>query len=235
MVSHKYKCIFIHLPKTGGESIFSLFDDSDSEIPKHANARQIRAYLGEKLWNEYYKFAFVRNPWDQAVSMYFHLRKPLYQKKRILEKYGSAVLNPINACHVACEKSFTGYCEEIFKNHQIQQEASQANWPVSHYAPFHDWISDEEGNILVDYVGRFEEISENMKEVLSVLGKGGELMVNKNKSRHRHYSYYYNQETIELIRSHYVKDINSFGYSFDRETSEGRGFFKRIRSLLHRS
>lgn len=38
----------------------------------HATARQARRVLGPKIFDNYFKFAIERNPWDRQVSLYTH-------------------------------------------------------------------------------------------------------------------------------------------------------------------
>ena len=96
MISHKHKCIFIHIPKTAGTSIYSFFypevsfhfENPDYErlfgwCPKrklhmqHATSKQLleTELITEEEWNTYYKFAFVRNPWDRAYSDYMWMQE----------------------------------------------------------------------------------------------------------------------------------------------------------------
>ena len=217
MVSHKYKCIFIHLPKTGGEAISSLFKDFDPQIPKHANAMQIRNYLGQEIWDEYYKFTIVRNPFDQVLSMYSHLRKSLYQKDILKEKYGKTIINPVNACNTALESSFPLYCKTVLKGSQYQKETDRKEWPVNHFAPFIEWISDDNGKIIVDYIGKFENLSEEIDYIFKKLDRPLIQVPKKNRSKHKHYSLYYNQSAIDIVSNHYKKDFEYFKYTFHDE------------------
>ena len=80
MISHKHKCIFVHIQRCAGTSMEEKILGYDvwksphliNEIPemyaKHANASQLKALYPE-YWDEYFKFSFVRNPWERMVSM----------------------------------------------------------------------------------------------------------------------------------------------------------------------
>jgi hypothetical protein len=98
ILSHKYKFIFIHIPKCAGTSITQSLipylgqDDlvlgctpefealsreykAKGWIHKHSTASEIREFVGEETWNSYFKFAFVRHPLDLILSLYFWWKK----------------------------------------------------------------------------------------------------------------------------------------------------------------
>jgi len=75
MILHDKKCIFIHVVRTGGSSIERLWhgDDwwrsPDGPETKHLTAARAREVYC-RWWDAYFKFAFVRNPWDWLVSQF---------------------------------------------------------------------------------------------------------------------------------------------------------------------
>lgn len=71
MINHKYKCIFVHIPRTGGTSIEAAFEGPEGKAKSmHCTAQQMQQLAGESIWNEYFKFSFVRNPWDLIITLY---------------------------------------------------------------------------------------------------------------------------------------------------------------------
>ena len=80
-VSDKYKCILLHVPKTGGSSIEKLispitffnpkYSPNEKYTPQHLTYSELRAKLPDEKWQTYFKFAFVRNPWDKSCFRLF--------------------------------------------------------------------------------------------------------------------------------------------------------------------
>jgi hypothetical protein len=70
--------VFIHPPRCSGTSIEQSFGWSN-ESEKHLCASSIRRKIGDKHWNNSFKFGVIRNPFDRIVSMY---HAPCYRKFR---------------------------------------------------------------------------------------------------------------------------------------------------------
>jgi len=81
MISNEHKCIFVHMGKTGGSTVETLLDPNISTSHQDRSGELGNTDLPKKHWTaskykkhypnefeEYYKFSFVRNPWDMLVS-----------------------------------------------------------------------------------------------------------------------------------------------------------------------
>lgn len=98
IISYSRNFIFVHANKCGGTSVnkslkkelsgediiiggtrespqLNKFYEAEYGIWKHAQARKIKEFVGEKFWEAAFKFSFVRNPYDRVVSNYFYLIK----------------------------------------------------------------------------------------------------------------------------------------------------------------
>lgn len=209
-LSHQYKCIYIHIPKTGGVSIEHALDmlgDNEKEnrdviygkiksldlekysflspVMQHLSIIDLKKIIPEKEFKEYYKFAIVRNPWDRMVSLY-HFTKPYSAKE------GNT------------QENISKFDEFLF--HGLNPFLKQQQC---------DFISDDGGNIVVDYVGRFENISSDFKNICLHLGLPSISLPHKNRIYHRHYSTYYSEETKQYVSDLFRKDIETFGYRFE--------------------
>ena len=73
MINHQYKCIFIHIPRCAGSFIELAIDKRDwwnVDYKKHLSVVSAKE-LYKEYWDDYFKFAFIRNPWSLEVSWYF--------------------------------------------------------------------------------------------------------------------------------------------------------------------
>ena len=103
IISHSKKFIFIHIYKVAGSSIFNVLNNYESlfrrikrkaykkfnknAYPHHLKIIELKKILPENIFNNYYKFAFVRNPWDWQVSLYHFMlqQKAHFQHEFIRE------------------------------------------------------------------------------------------------------------------------------------------------------
>ena len=94
MIVEKRKCIFIHIPKTGGTSIEYFFKKKGGQR-KHALPRKIKKEFPSK-WENYYKFAFVRNPWDRFVSLWVKFKEEVKLQENFNMLYGLNIDHDFN-------------------------------------------------------------------------------------------------------------------------------------------
>jgi hypothetical protein len=210
-----YNCIYIHIPKTAGNSIAEALDtlpatavfdlpdtglyDPDIELPdihrpKHIKAHELRSAIGQEAWEQFFTFAFVRNPWDLMVSSYnWWLQKaskwPAYQ--------------PIVA-EIREMDGFTGFMASRLGARQINEMEGNIS----------DWITDRSGNILMDYVARFEALEESWDVICDRMDVPLIPLPHENKSERSHYRTYYNQVTRQQIADRFSWSIEKFGYTF---------------------
>ena len=74
MINHQYKFLFIHVPRTGGTSIESFFNaQQTSQSRKHWSLNDWEKELSHDVFASYFKFSYVRNPWDSMISKYLDI------------------------------------------------------------------------------------------------------------------------------------------------------------------
>ncbi|WP_289031851.1 sulfotransferase family protein [uncultured Paraglaciecola sp.] len=225
MISDKYKCVFVHIPKAAGQSVEHYFLKSHNlswveraalllkynpdpnrgpERLAHLTAREYIEYdyIEKNKFSSYFKFSFVRNPWDRIVSEYNY--RDYY-------------------------KNMT-FSEFITKGLPHKSKYSD---DYRHLIPQYDFLYDDKGKLLVDYVGRFEKLQDDFDHVCAQLGFSDTqlphtnsskiessltsrdlLTKTKNNKKHKLYTDYYDDVTRKLVEIMYLKDIEAFGYKF---------------------
>jgi hypothetical protein len=77
-----------------------------------------------------------------------------------------------------------------------------------------DFIFDEAGQPLVDFVGRYENLAEDFDTICGHIGIPTPPLQHLNRSEHRHYRECYDEEAMQFVIDHFADDIKRFGYSF---------------------
>jgi hypothetical protein len=212
VISHQHKCIFVQVPKTGSTSIRAILGKA---ISPHLNLWEIktlmerywlvrggrkdrlleglyltlpkkkRMELGREQFNSYFKFGFVRNPWDRVIS--------LYERKEALE--------------LRNRMSFEEFVDWIQYSSATCVHSSPHRYQL-------DWFVDPNGTVLADFIGRFERLEEDWKIVAKKLGLDEALPHSRSNPRARHYTEYYSNRTRAIIGEKFKIDIEHFGYQF---------------------
>jgi len=209
MISHAHRCIFIHIPKTGGTSIEdAIWPPAAQRTPadlwmgfvdefhnryqtgglQHLLAAQVRDAVGEPTFRAYFKFAIVRNPWDKAVSQFAFMQRREDLRRFIGMQPGD---------------SFKRYLALIARKPHVQ------------WTPQARFVMDAEGHSLVDLLGRFEALQTTMQDVFARLGLPGAALPHLKQGQRGPYQDYYDQEAIDLVAAMYQEDIRAFGYRFE--------------------
>src|SRR5687768_1865771 len=84
-----------------------------------------------------------------------------------------------------------------------------------------DYVTDEQGNLLVDFIGRVENFDKDVQEVFRRIGLELEEVPHKNRSGHQHYSTFYTPDTELIVRERFKRDIEYFSYEFESPRKPG--------------
>ena len=189
-----YKCIFIHIPKNAGLSIcYSLFGNTGGS---HRKIKDYQDVFSKRTFKEYYKFTFVRNPWDRLVSTYFFLKKGGLTEEDAL--WYSENLDQFN--------DFESFVKEWLTLDNINSSL--------HFQPQYSYLETAEGNLEIDFIGKFENIEADFLKVTKKLGIERSLKKTNASNREKDYRSYYNEETKDIVFEIYKKDIQLFKYEF---------------------
>ncbi len=238
-VSHQHKLIFVHIPKTGGGSIekaLGIFgvdniggnihcskilygyikaggkyqEYFDLSCPKkdgfHCCNRGFNRFIKDnfcsnnyevndalqhltiseiqrrKPFLNYYKFAFVRNPFDRLVSEY---------KWRV----GNGEIGDMD---------FTEFVETVVVPNQQQDR---------HLRSQLSFVSNRKGQIIVDYIGKYECLERDFNKLLEKFKLDAELP-RIHASKRQHYREYYSDQTRQKAATIYADDLRELNYEF---------------------
>ena len=181
--------VFVHINKTAGTSVGRAIG---LPVKQHLTAREIIERISRDAWDSAWKFAFVRNPWDRAVS--------LYEYRRMKNKTGIES----NAI------SFGDWVQRVFGD---DPDPSYHN-KTRPFLSQSDWLKDDEGAITLEFIGRFEHLADDFDQVAERIAPGVRLP-RLNASRRRSHTDYYDARSRDTVARWFAEDIERFGYVFD--------------------
>jgi hypothetical protein len=204
MISHDHQCIFTHVPKVAGKSIRVLFGLPEFQrdyVPNGQNIefgfghKRLLDFANERYFAPYFKFAFVRNPFDRIVSAYFYLDGGGCNSDD--EKFRRDNLTPYKG-------NFAAFVEDLPR---------LVNGP--HFQPQVAWLCDDQGKLLPDFVGRYESLERDVLVITKTLALPHRQLPLMNASKHKPYRAYYDEATKRRVAQAYGDDLELFAYRFD--------------------
>ena len=215
LISNKYKFLFVHIAKTGGTSVRATLERYrwrdpyyvpqficsrishltghriGAKIPRHAKAIAAYEMLPRELYNSLFKFVFVRNPWDLQVSSFHHIRRERPHLMAGIDDF----------------ETFLRWKLDPQRPYQFHIDTSIERQS--------DYLIDLHGNIIVDFIGKYENLEEDFRQVCERIGVRAPKLAHKRQAKDRSsYQKYYTDETAALVSDYFRRDIEMFGYSF---------------------
>ena len=204
MINHRYKFIFVHINKCAGQSV-------QRALPRGTRGHNTIMYylaLCEQKGcdsSEYFKFTIVRNPWDKIVSFYH------YHQRRKWDMFPWTT---------ATAPDCNGFIRRLFVDdegalaHAIFRGRSGDSTHHLRLSNSLDWISGPDGKILIDFIGRMENLQADFDEVCDRIGIRRRQLPHTNRSSHKPYWEYYDDVSREIVAGRFQRDIDYFGYRF---------------------
>jgi len=201
MISFQKRFLFIHIPKTAGNSIQSVLRDYSEDqlvalrkeqdgierfglrnlkykIRKHSTLKEYRDTLGDEQFRKLYRFTCVRNPWDRMVSYYF---------------------TPTQSPESWDRKKFREIISKVVS--------------IADYLRLKE--DEEDPFVNVDYIMRFENLADDFHSLCNQLKISPATLPQYNRSSREHYSKYYDDELREFVGTRFAAEIERFGYTFE--------------------
>ncbi len=198
MISHQFKCIYIHIPRTAGTSIEHAICGQDwwsiEPATKHLIASQARS-LYKDYWDSYFKFSIVRDPFTRMLSAL---------------KYSAYFVDNLQAV-----KTYTdflrgymqkfGYPITVEHDHRFNTSVeSTASLPNAVYLN----MLDEE----LDYIGKFEELDVVFAKISQTLGLPSMSLAHHERSPSVLPNHVIGTEALRLLDQIFSKDLEYFDY-----------------------
>lgn len=197
MISHEYKCVFLHQRKCAGTSICCAFGVEWS--PQNEDWDFMDGGVkspDDSKFKSYFRFSVVRNPYDRFVSGW---------------KY----------CNGTKDRSLLDVLHNLPRN---DPDATKESDPYGERAhdyvhvtrPQYDILFYEDGTMGVDFVMRFENLQMDFDTICQIVGKPRMTLPHITSTDRFPYRRYFDDEpeAKRLLEEHFKRDFELFGYGY---------------------
>lgn len=164
-LSRKIFAQFVRIKKDGGK-FFTGYS-------KHSTALQVKMEMGD-AYDYYYKFCFVRNPYDRVISAYYYHKQNRWSRFHDLTN----------------KDNILSFLEVYLQTNPLRQV---------------DYVLDDKLYLIVDFIGRYENLSHDIKFIankLDINNKADVEKLNVSKKRPKN-KVLLCKKSIDLIDNYY--------------------------------
>ncbi|MGK7940291.1 MAG: sulfotransferase family 2 domain-containing protein [Crocosphaera sp.] len=218
MISGEKNFLFIHIPKTGGNSLQNILRNYSEDkimifgehqdgierfevrndkydVTKHSTLQNYKDILEPNFYQKLFKFATLRNPYDRMISWYFSPHRGV--KEWIREDFIKLVgeVSPVR--------------------HYIGLSESLSQQKTFNFLGFSFTLNQPNLDQDIDFLIRFESLEQDFKKVCEMIDIPYEPLPIRNKSERRSYASYFDQELKEIVEEKFAEEIKFGAYEFD--------------------
>jgi len=223
ILSHRHRFIFICNGKTGTTSIEKALAEYDESVDmnngapglwanKHMPAAVAKAMVPSSVWRDYYKFVFVRHPMDWFISQWKYNftepDSPIFDMLRHPDK--ALKFWRMHGYRKSLAELETFGAEEVdFLWHYLKPYRGM---PLSAGALQSSYVYDADGEQIVDFVGRFEQLESDVQQVAENIALPIKLP-KLNVTKHKPWQECLSEGAQARIAELWAEDFEHFGYT----------------------
>lgn len=229
MICRAVECIFVHIPKAAGQSVEMYFMNRlNLNRENEAHREQMLLHDNNDPARGTQKLSHLSATEYVSCGHISQQNFDRYYKFSFVRNPWSRLVSEYRYRNFLSHKSFKDF---------VMNKLPKPGWDdkYRHVMPQTEMLYDDNGHLLVDFVGKFETLQQDFDQVCEQLGfaesglphinssdkksrelrrKARNILHRNNESGLRIYTKFYDDETREFVSELYRSDIKNFDYSF---------------------